>query len=70
MQRVKRRVFQRRPEIIIESCERQYTAKGEAALDLTERQILDAAQNMASEALRVLAVAMRQIPASKLRNMR
>jgi Ca2+-transporting ATPase len=48
------------PEIIIDSCARQYTAQGETALDADEkRKILDAAQNMASEALRVLAVAMR-----------
>jgi len=48
------------PEIIIASCTRQYTSKGEAALDADgRRQILDIAQNMAGEALRVLAVSMR-----------
>jgi Ca2+-transporting ATPase len=48
------------PEVIVESCTRQYTTKGEAALDADGRhQILDVAQNMAGEALRVLAVAMR-----------
>jgi P-type Ca2+ transporter type 2C len=49
------------PEIIIESCTRQYTAGGETALDHDgKRRILDAAQSMAGEALRVLAVATRE----------
>ncbi|MDP1715491.1 MAG: cation-translocating P-type ATPase [Anaerolineales bacterium] len=48
------------PEIIIESCTRQYMAGGETVLDADgKRQILDMAQNMAGEALRVLAIAMR-----------
>jgi Ca2+-transporting ATPase len=48
------------PEIIIESCTKQYTADGETVLDQDgKRRILDAAQSMAAEALRVLAVATR-----------
>jgi Ca2+-transporting ATPase len=46
------------PELIVESCTRQLTESGEAALDAKGReQILEIARNMASEALRVLAVA-------------
>ena len=46
------------PEIILESCTRQWTETGELPLDNGNRQaILDAAQQMASQALRVLAVA-------------
>lgn len=46
------------PEIILASCRRQLTADGEAQLDAANREaILDAARQMASEALRVLAVA-------------
>ncbi len=48
------------PEIVIESCTRQYTAGGETTLDHDgKRRILDVAQSMAGEALRVLAVATR-----------
>ena len=48
------------PEIILESCVSQRTADGERRLDAASRaQILDAARQMASEALRVLAVATR-----------
>lgn len=48
------------PEIVIESCTRQYTANGETVLDQDgKRRILDVAQTMAGEALRVLAVATR-----------
>jgi Ca2+-transporting ATPase len=46
------------PEIILDSCVRQLTAGGEQILDDAGRNsIRDAAQKMASEALRVLAVA-------------
>ena len=46
------------PEIILDSCARQWTAEGEAALDAAGREvILDMARQMAGEALRVLAVA-------------
>jgi Ca2+-transporting ATPase len=46
------------PEIILDSCVRWFTADGEAALDATNRDaILETAHQMASEALRVLAVA-------------
>jgi Ca2+-transporting ATPase len=46
------------PEVILAACTRQLTVAGETALDRTgEQAILDAAQRMASEALRVLAVA-------------
>ncbi|HLE27928.1 MAG TPA: cation-translocating P-type ATPase [Anaerolineales bacterium] len=46
------------PEIILDSCARQLTAEGEAALDAASREaILESARQMASEALRVLAVA-------------
>ncbi len=48
------------PEIILESCVSQRTEDGERRLDAASRaQILDAARQMASEALRVLAVATR-----------
>ncbi|NWG08184.1 MAG: cation-translocating P-type ATPase [Chloroflexi bacterium] len=48
------------PEIIIDSCTRQLTANGETALDAESRDhILESARIMASEALRVLAVASR-----------
>jgi len=48
------------PEIILASCARQLTAEGEAALDVASKEaILEAARQMASEALRVLAVASR-----------
>lgn len=46
------------PEIILDSCTRQLTATGDAPLDDTAREaILGLARQMASEALRVLAVA-------------
>jgi Ca2+-transporting ATPase len=46
------------PEIILDSCVRQWTAEGERALDPRSREgILEIARQMASEALRVLAVA-------------
>ncbi len=46
------------PEIILASCARQLTPAGEVALDAAAREtILDTARQMASEALRVLAVA-------------
>jgi len=46
------------PEIILESCTRQLTEAGETTLDHTSKQqILQTAQQMAGEALRVLAVA-------------
>jgi Ca2+-transporting ATPase len=46
------------PEIILASCARQLTATGEVALDAAAREmILETARQMASEALRVLAVA-------------
>jgi len=46
------------PEVILESCERQLTADGESHLDATSRSvILDMVRHMASEGLRVLAVA-------------
>jgi Ca2+-transporting ATPase len=46
------------PEIILETCTRQSTTGGEAGLDAAgRREILEAAQVMAGEALRVLAVA-------------
>lgn len=48
------------PEIILESCVSQRTADGERRLDAASRaQVLDVARQMASEALRVLAVATR-----------
>jgi P-type Ca2+ transporter type 2C len=46
------------PEIILESCARQLTAEGEKPLDPASREkILEAARQMASDALRVLAIA-------------
>jgi len=46
------------PEVILEACVARRTAEGEVPLDERHRQaILDAARTMASEALRVLAVA-------------
>lgn len=46
------------PEVILDSCERQLTADGESHLDATSRSvILDMVRHMASEGLRVLAVA-------------
>lgn len=48
------------PEIILDSCARQLMAEGEAALDAASREaILESARQMASGALRVLAVAYR-----------
>ena len=55
------------PEIILDSCARQLTADGEIALDSESREvILEAARQMASEALRVLAVASK--PGATLEN--
>ena len=49
------------PEIILASCARRLTAQGEADLDPAGREaILAAARQMASQALRVLAVAYKQ----------
>jgi Ca2+-transporting ATPase len=46
------------PEIVLASCTKQLTDTGETRLDGTaQKLILDAAQQMASEALRVLAIA-------------
>jgi len=46
------------PEIILDSCARQLTAEGEAALDAASREaILETARRMAGGALRLLAVA-------------
>lgn len=46
------------PEIILDSCSRRLTEDGEAKLDAASRErILEIARQMASEALRVLAVA-------------
>jgi P-type Ca2+ transporter type 2C len=48
------------PEIIIDSCTRQWTENGEVALDSAGKEhILEVARQMAGEALRVLAVATR-----------
>jgi P-type Ca2+ transporter type 2C len=48
------------PEILLESCTRQLTGHGEVPLDSAGRErILEAARQMAGEALRVLAVAYR-----------
>ena len=48
------------PEIILDSCTRHLTADGELPLDGTSKErILEAARQMAGEALRVLAVASR-----------
>jgi P-type Ca2+ transporter type 2C len=49
------------PEIIIESCTRHATADGETALDPESKcSILEVAQSMAGDALRVLAIAKRE----------
>jgi P-type Ca2+ transporter type 2C len=46
------------PEVVLEACTRQLTASGETALDGEGREaLLETARQMASEALRVLAVA-------------
>lgn len=46
------------PEIVLDSCARQLTTEGETALDVASKEaILESARQMASEALRVLAVA-------------
>ncbi len=46
------------PEIILDSCTRQLTSEGEVLLDTASRaQIVETARSMASEALRVLAIA-------------
>ncbi len=46
------------PEIILDSCARQLTTEGETPLDVASKEmILETARQMASEALRVLAVA-------------
>ncbi|HEY3473882.1 MAG TPA: HAD-IC family P-type ATPase, partial [Anaerolineales bacterium] len=48
------------PELVIDSCTRQLTANGEVPLDAAgKEQILEAALQMAGDALRVLAVASR-----------
>ena len=48
------------PEILVDSCTRQLTAGGETALDPSSKErILEVAREMASEALRVLAVTTR-----------
>jgi Ca2+-transporting ATPase len=48
------------PEILLASCTKQLTEIGETSLDgTTQKLILDASQEMASEALRVLAIAYR-----------
>jgi P-type Ca2+ transporter type 2C len=50
------------PEIILDSCANVMTAEGEHPLDVAGREmILAAAQQMAGDALRVLAVARRQV---------
>ncbi len=50
------------PEVILAACTRQVTAAGDAPLDPTGRMaLLERAQGMAGQALRVLAVAERQI---------
>jgi len=55
------------PEIILDSCVRQMTADGETALDDESREmIVETARRMASEALRVLAVASK--PSATLEN--
>ncbi|MDD5559739.1 cation-translocating P-type ATPase [Candidatus Methylomirabilis sp.] len=46
------------PEVILDSCVRRMTADGETALDTESREmIVETARRMASEALRVLAIA-------------
>jgi Ca2+-transporting ATPase len=48
------------PEVVVQACTRQLTASGETALDGEGREsLLETARQMASEALRVLAVARR-----------
>jgi P-type Ca2+ transporter type 2C len=48
------------PEVVLADCTRQLTASGETELDAAERQaLLETAQQLAGEALRVLAVARR-----------
>jgi Ca2+-transporting ATPase len=48
------------PEVVLEACTRQLTGSGETALDGAGREsVLETARQMASEALRVLAVARR-----------
>jgi Ca2+-transporting ATPase len=55
------------PEIILDSCSRQLATEGEKPLDATSREIiLETARQMASEALRVLAMASK--PNAKLEN--
>src|SRR5574337_403125 len=55
------------PEIILDSCVRHMTADGEAVLDVESREmIMEIARRMASEALRVLAVAFK--PSATLEN--
>src|SRR5574337_1125576 len=55
------------PEIILDSCIRQMTADGVTALDAARREIiLETARRMASEAMRVLAVAYK--PGATLEN--
>jgi Ca2+-transporting ATPase len=55
------------PEIIVASCNRQLTAAGETALEVDGREaILATARQMASEALRVLAMATK--PGASLEN--
>jgi Ca2+-transporting ATPase len=49
------------PEVVVEACTRQLTASGETALDEAGREaLLEKARQLASEALRVLAVAGRR----------
>jgi P-type Ca2+ transporter type 2C len=49
------------PEVVVQACTRQLTASGETALDEAGREaILETAQQLASDALRVLAVAGRR----------
>jgi P-type Ca2+ transporter type 2C len=46
------------PEVIVQSCERQLTERGEEPLDDAQRtEVLEVARRMAGEALRVLAIA-------------
>ena len=55
------------PEIILDSCVRHMTADGETVLDAESREmIVETARRMASEALRVLAVAFK--PSATLEN--
>jgi Ca2+-transporting ATPase len=55
------------PEVILDSCAQQLTEEGEAPLDAARREmILETARQMASEALRVLAVAYK--PGASLEN--